>query len=135
MNARTDAAELAGDVRILVFNAGSSSLKFELIEFAGRLPGRSITAGSFAAVDGSGLFRGTAAGEATLPSATTLAEAAALALDWLSGTTRHGQNLLDKGRRDRAPDRPRRGIISRDDATRGPRARIAGRAQRVGAAA
>ena len=95
MNARTHAPGLAGAARILVFNAGSSSLKFEVIEFSGDLPGRRVTAGNYAAVDGSGRFSGTAGGGASLPSAATLAEAAGLALDWLSDGAHHGRNLLD----------------------------------------
>ena len=94
-------------MRLLVFNAGSSSLKFELIEL-GEAPSRRVAAGSFAVTDGSGLLRwgsaapggsgaspGSGATEAAQPPpARTLAEAADYALDWLSSTAVHGRDLL-----------------------------------------
>ena len=43
-------------LRVLVLNAGSSSLKFELIESAAQAT-RRLAAGSYAATDASGLFR------------------------------------------------------------------------------
>jgi acetate kinase len=100
-------------LRLLVFNAGSSSLKFELIEFVATL-GRRIAAGSFADSDGSGLFRWSgescapeaggrdgggrdSTGSAGAPheTARTLAQAAGNALDWLSNGSVHGRNLLE----------------------------------------
>jgi acetate kinase len=83
-------------VRLLVFNAGSSSLKFELMEGALRATPRRIAAGQFADVDGSGVFRWqeaqVTAGQP--PAARTLAEAAEFALDWLSSSSVHGHDLL-----------------------------------------
>jgi acetate kinase len=81
-------------MRLLVFNAGSSSLKFELTDRIAAAPVRRIAVGSFADTDGSGLFRwsaGSSNGGHPLP-ARTLADAAGLALDWLLSI--HGRNLL-----------------------------------------
>ena len=89
----------ADAVRLLVFNAGSSSLKFELVEL-GRAPARRVAAGSYAVVDGSGLLRwigpapgGVAAQAPQPPVARTLAEAADHALDWLANAAVHGRDL------------------------------------------
>ena len=82
-------------MRVLVFNAGSSSLKVELLDMS-VTPPRRIAAGGFADTDGSGLFRWSdAASNAahSVPAARTLAEAAGLALDWLSNATVQGQDL------------------------------------------
>lgn len=83
-------------MRLLVFNTGSSSLKFELLEMTGESLSRRILGGMFAdAADGSGQFvcsnvPGMAAPLARVPS---LAAAAAAALKWLSDTSQHGRDL------------------------------------------
>ncbi len=77
-------------MRVLVFNAGSSSLKVELLELAAGGQ-RRLASGSFAASDASGLFRWSGAG--TLAPATTLAEAAERALGWLTDRAVHGADL------------------------------------------
>lgn len=83
-------------MKLLVFNAGSSSLKFEVIEFAATAPARRLAEGSFADTDGTGLLRWIAAASMTtpMPPARTHAEAAAQALDWLSSPAAHGEDLL-----------------------------------------
>jgi acetate kinase len=85
-------------VHLLVFNAGSSSLKFDLLELPAGGASRRLTAGSFVdAADGSGRFvlRVAAAPRATpLPPVGTLAEAAAFVLQWLSNPAVHGRDLL-----------------------------------------
>lgn len=84
-------------MRLLVFNAGSSSLKFELTERTATAPPRRIAVGGFADTDGSGLFRWSAGSSngARPTAARTLADAAGLALDWLSDQSVHGRDLLD----------------------------------------
>jgi acetate kinase len=82
-------------MRLLVFNAGSSSLKFELLEIAGENLARRILGGMFAdAGDGSGLFVcSNAPGMAApLASVTSLAAAAGSALKWLSDASLHGRD-------------------------------------------
>jgi acetate kinase len=80
-------------LRVLVLNAGSSSLKFELIE-GGAQPRRRLAAGSYAATDASGVFRWGGPAAAAMPTATTLGEAAAHALAWLADRGAHGADLL-----------------------------------------
>jgi len=85
-------------VHLLVFNVGSSSLKFDLLELPAGGASRRLTAGSFVdAADGSGRFvlRVAAAPRATPPPPVgTLAEAAAFVLQWLSNPAVHGRDLL-----------------------------------------
>ncbi len=88
-------------MRLLVFNAGSSSLKFELLELpAGASPRRLATGAFVDAADGTGRFvlRGAepAQGVPPLkpPSVATLAEAAEYALQWLSDASVHGRDLV-----------------------------------------
>lgn len=81
---------------LLVFNAGSSSLKFELLEMAGESLSRRILGGMFAdAADGSGLFvcRNAPGMAPSLASVPSLAAAAGSALKWLSDATLHGRDL------------------------------------------
>ncbi len=83
-------------MRLLVFNAGSSSLKFELLEMAGENLARRILGGMFAdAADGSGHFvcRNAPGMAAYLASVPSLAAAAGSALTWLSDATLHGRDL------------------------------------------
>ena len=80
---------------LLVFNAGSSSLKFELLEMAGESLSRRILGGMFAdTADGSGRFVcGNAPGmAASLASVPSLAAAAGSALKWLSDASLHGRD-------------------------------------------
>jgi len=81
-------------VRVLVLNAGSSSLKFELIEIDAPAM-RRLAAGSFVALDASGRFRFVdAASAATVAEVGSLAEAAEQALAWLAnGAARDGSLL------------------------------------------
>ncbi|MGA2709814.1 MAG: acetate/propionate family kinase [Steroidobacteraceae bacterium] len=82
---------------LLVFNAGSSSLKFDLLESSASGPARRLVAGAFVdAADGSGRFLLRAAGvaETSPPAVATLAEAAEFALEWLSNGSFHGRDLL-----------------------------------------
>ncbi|TLY94915.1 MAG: acetate/propionate family kinase [Gammaproteobacteria bacterium] len=84
-------------MRLLVFNAGSSSLKFDLIEVTGEGPARRLKAGAFVDLaDGSGRFELQSAEPAPPRSAPirTLAEAADFVLAWLSQVTVHGRDLL-----------------------------------------
>jgi acetate kinase len=81
---------------VLVFNAGSSSLKFELLESTGPKGTRQILGGMFAdAGDGSGRFicRNAAGMAASLASVASLAAAAGSALKWLADASLHGRNL------------------------------------------
>jgi acetate kinase len=81
---------------ILVFNAGSSSLKFELLESTGAKGTRRIQGGVFAdASDGSGRFIcSNAPGmSAPLASVASLAAAAESVLTWLSDASLHGRDL------------------------------------------
>lgn len=88
-------------MRLLVFNAGSSSLKFELLELPADAPPRRLASGAFVdAADGTGRFvlRGAepSRGVPTVkpPSVSTLAEAAEYALQWLSDPSVHGRDLV-----------------------------------------
>jgi len=76
--------------QLLIFNAGSSSLKFELIDMSG---GAARLTGSYAQ-GGDGQFRWHGAGAGAPPPAGTLGEAAGRVLDWLSDAGRHGRDLL-----------------------------------------
>jgi acetate kinase len=80
---------------LLVFNAGSSSLKFELLEITGTTGARRILGGMFAdAADESGLFvcRDAVGMAPALASVRSLAQAAISALKWLSDTSLHGRD-------------------------------------------
>ncbi len=82
---------------LLVFNAGSSSLKFDLLEAADNAPPRRVAAGAFVdAADGSGHFelRTTAAPGSSGARVGSLAEAAEFALQWLANPAIHGRSLL-----------------------------------------
>jgi acetate kinase len=84
-------------MRLLVFNAGSSSLKFDLMDVSASAETRPIKAGSFvAAADGSGSFELHTNAPVKPPSAPirTLAEAAGFVLDWLSNAAEPGRDLL-----------------------------------------
>lgn len=84
-------------MHLLVFNAGSSSLKFDLLEVPGSGPARRLAAGVFVdAADGSGRFslRTAAAPEPSPSTVSTLAEAAEFVLEWLSDCLVHGRDLL-----------------------------------------
>src|SRR5580692_6028294 len=92
-------------MRLLVFNAGSSSLKFDLREMPASGPARPLAAGSFVdAADGSGRFvlrtvpvtaaAAAVAATASPPAVATLAEAAGCVLKWLGDPLVHGADLL-----------------------------------------
>jgi acetate kinase len=82
-------------MRLLVFNSGSSSLKFELLDFAAGTPVRCSAAGTFTDTDGTGLLRwGAAATDGSPPAARSHAEAASHALDWLASVPVHGHDLV-----------------------------------------
>ncbi len=84
-------------MQLLVFNAGSSSLKFDLLELQASGTARRLAAGAFAdAADGSGrfIFRAATAAETSPPAVSTLAEAAEFVLEWLSNRLVHGRDLL-----------------------------------------
>src|SRR6202023_551701 len=84
-------------MRLLVFNAGSSSLKFDLIEVPGEGPARRLKAGAFVdRDDGSGQLALQTDEPAPPMSAPirTLEEAADFVLAWLSQVTVHGRDLL-----------------------------------------
>src|ERR1700716_209095 len=84
-------------MQLLVFNAGSSSLKFDLIEVPGEGPARRLKAGAFVdRADGSGQLA-LQTDEPAPPVAApirTLEEAADFVLAWLSQVTVHGRDLL-----------------------------------------
>jgi acetate kinase len=84
-------------MRLLVFNAGSSSLKFDLLEIAAGSPATRIAAGSFVdAADGTGQYvlRAKAQPTRAAPRVGTLAEAAESTLQWLATSELPGSNLL-----------------------------------------
>src|SRR2546430_4441812 len=84
-------------MRLLVFNAGSSSPKFDLTGVTGDGAARRLKAGAFVDLaDGSGQFALESSEPAPPRSAPirTLAEAADFVLAWLSQTTVHGRDLL-----------------------------------------
>jgi len=86
-------------MQLLVFNAGSSSLKFDLLELAAGGPAGRVASGAFVdAADGSGrfIFRAAMAPQASPPAAvSTLSGAAEFVLQWLSNRVVHGRDLLD----------------------------------------
>jgi acetate kinase len=80
---------------LLVFNAGSSSLKFELLEFNGGSSARRILGGAFAdAADGSGLFvcRNAPGMADSLARVSSLGAAAVSVLTWLADASLHGRD-------------------------------------------
>ena len=82
---------------LLVFNAGSSSLKFDLLEWSEGRAARRLKAGAFVdRADGSGSFAlETAAPAPQLPSPIrSLAAAADFVLAWLADESAHGRNLI-----------------------------------------
>jgi acetate kinase len=82
-------------MRLLVLNAGSSSLKFDLVESEGGAV-RRLRAGVFVdSADGSGRFVLESAGAAPAAAPVrSLADAADFVLAWLSGASAQGENLL-----------------------------------------
>lgn len=87
-------------MQLLVFNAGSSSLKFDVLEpsTSTSAPAQRLAAGAFVdAADGSGrfVFRAAADAKESPPAVSTLAEAAERVLEWLSNPRVHGRNLLE----------------------------------------
>src|SRR3979490_2792485 len=83
-------------MRLLVFNAGSSSLKFDLMEVPVDGPARPLKAGAFVdTADGSGALALQTAEAAPPVSAPirTLAAAADFVLAWLSQESAHGRDL------------------------------------------
>ena len=81
---------------LLVFNAGSSSLKFELVEHTRKAGAGRILGGMFTdAADGSSLFvcRNAAGMTPALARVSSLADAAVSALKWLSDKSVHGRDL------------------------------------------
>ena len=84
-------------MRLLVFNAGSSSLKFDLLDWSEGRGARRLRAGAFVdKADGSGSFAlETAAPAPKLPAPIrSLAAAAEFLLAWLADESAHGRNLL-----------------------------------------
>jgi acetate kinase len=87
-------------MRLLVFNAGSSSLKFDLLDAAEGVEGappRRLTAGAFVdAADGSGQYvlRPAVTTEGSGTRVGSLADAAEFTLQWLANPAKHGRNLL-----------------------------------------
>ena len=84
-------------MQLLVFNAGSSSLKFDLMEVPASGQACRLKAGAFVeAANGSGLLELRTAAPVDPPSLPirTLSEAAGFVLDWLSSTALHGRDLL-----------------------------------------
>jgi acetate kinase len=84
-------------MQILVFNSGSSSLKFDLMEEVERGQLRRLYSGAFEdAADGSGVLKLRSAAIANSPSAPirTPAEAAHFVLEWLANAELHGRDLL-----------------------------------------
>jgi acetate kinase len=84
-------------MQLLIFNAGSSSLKFDLVDVPAGGQVCRIKAGAFVdTADGSGLLALRSAAFEGPPSAPirTLSEAASFVLDWLSSAALHGRDLL-----------------------------------------
>src|SRR5271168_569280 len=84
-------------MQLLVFNAGSSSLKFDLLKVPAAGPARRQFSGAFdAATDGSGLFtpRFVVAGNQPFGPVRSLSEAASVVLDWLGDASLHGRDVL-----------------------------------------
>lgn len=84
-------------MRLLVFNAGSSSLKFDLLDSPERGPARRLRAGAFVdKADGSGDFalETDSPAPALASPIRTLAAAAEFLLAWLSDESAHGRNLV-----------------------------------------
>lgn len=84
-------------MRLLVFNAGSSSLKFDLIDTTSDGASRRLQSGTFVDVgDGSGQFVARIPGltEAAPLRVASLAEAALYVLDWLADPAAQGRDLL-----------------------------------------
>ncbi|HEY0767988.1 MAG TPA: acetate/propionate family kinase [Steroidobacteraceae bacterium] len=84
-------------MQLLVFNAGSSSLKFDLMEVPGDGPARRLKAGAFVDLaDGSGhlVLQTNESAPPTAVPIRTLAEAADFVLVWLSNVALHGRDLL-----------------------------------------
>ena len=84
-------------MRLLVFNAGSSSLKFDLLDVSIGAPAQRVMAGSF--VDtGSGadryVLRTAKPADGPGTRVSSLAEAAESAVDWLADAQIHGSDLL-----------------------------------------
>src|SRR5271166_4839595 len=90
-------------MQLLIFNAGSSSLKFELLAVEAGAAPRRLASGSFVdAADGTGRFLARLAAPAAgapptqgaPPAVSTLAQAAEAALQWLSDRSIHGRDLM-----------------------------------------
>jgi acetate kinase len=84
-------------MQLLVFNAGSSSLKFDLMEVPSSGSVCRLLAGAFVDIaDGSGhlALRTASAVEPPPGPIRTLSEAAGFVLDWLASTSLHGRDLL-----------------------------------------
>jgi acetate kinase len=84
-------------MRLLVFNAGSSSLKFDLMEVPASGQVSRLKSGIFVdRADGSGFLELRTAATVQPPSAPirTLSEAAGFVLDWLANVALHGRDLL-----------------------------------------
>jgi len=84
-------------MQLLIFNAGSSSLKFELVEVPASGQVFRVKAGAFVdAADGSGLLvlRSAAFVGTSSSPIRTLSEATSFVLDWLSSAALHGRDLL-----------------------------------------
>ena len=81
---------------LLVFNVGSSSLKFDLLEILDAVPARRVTGGAFVAVAGSGQYalRTAVPAQGAAAPVNSLAEAAEQALQWLGNPEIHGRDLL-----------------------------------------
>jgi acetate kinase len=81
---------------LLVFNAGSSSLKFDLLEVADGAPAGRVAAGAFVEAAGAGhyVLCTAAASEGSGTRVGSLAEAAEYSLQWLANPEVHGRNLL-----------------------------------------
>src|SRR5208282_5568576 len=83
-------------MQLLIFNAGSSSLKFDLMGVSASGQIRRLRAGAFVDTgDGSGLLQLRAAADVSPPSPAirTLADAAGFVLDWLSNASLSGSDL------------------------------------------